>query len=86
MLRAFVFGGLVGVLTIVIDRIAHVVSPAAHAVLIPGSFITAPYQGESPWTKGVLAGLLTFVFNFGIYGLAGIALNWLINTAGRTKR
>lgn len=79
--RAFFFGGLVGVLSIVIDRIAHVVSPSLHALLIPGSFITAPYQGSSPWTKGVLAGLLTFVFNFAIYGGAAVVLVWLVNTA-----
>jgi hypothetical protein len=73
-LRAFVFGGLVGVIALVIDRVARIVHPAIHALLVPGSFITLPYQGESPWTTGILVGLLEFAFNFAIYGLAGVAI------------
>lgn len=84
--KAFFFGGLLGVLAIVIDRIAHVISPVLHAALIPGSFITAPYQGESPWIRGTLVGVLEFVFNFAIYGAIAVAIVWLINTAAERRR
>lgn len=86
LVKAFFVGGLLGVLAIVIDRIAHVISPVLHAALIPGAFISAPYQGESPWIRGTLVGILEFAFNFAIYGAIALAIVWFINTASRTRR
>lgn len=85
-IRAFFLGALAGILALVCDRVFHVVSPLLNAVLVPGSFITLPYQGENPWTTGVFVVLLEFAFNFLIYGLAGLALGWLIDSAGRRRR
>lgn len=84
-LRAFFFGGLAGVLAIVIQRLFHVLSPVLSALLIPGAFITAPYQGESPWIKGTLAAVLEFAFNFAIYGAVALCIVWLVNSAASRR-
>lgn len=65
-----------GVLAIVTVRLFNVVSPMLRGLLLPGGLLTAGYQGEHPWTAGVLVGIIQLAGNVVIYGLAGLGIGW----------
>lgn len=77
--KGFVIGAAFGILVIPVLIAIHIESTHVLLSLRPTSVIGFGYQGERPWTLGLLIGILEFVGNALIYGTIGLLVGSLIS-------
>jgi hypothetical protein len=85
--KGFIIGAVVGLLVIPILMATDTRSTFVLLALWPTSIIGFGYQGESPWTLGLLIGGIELIGNALIYGMIGLLIGSLVSKlSGKTAK
>jgi hypothetical protein len=85
--KGFLAGAAVGIIAILVLMYFQTESTVLLLIFWPTSVLGFGYQGGSPWTIGLLLGVLEFGGNALIYGFVGFVIGVAVeNTWKRTAK